>query len=259
MGSLFVTMRTLFVYLTLLYLIIRHAGLVMLATLVGIRPKPDGYLESLPRRFSRTVLRAAGVTLVVRNEHHIGRGESRLYVSNHVSWFDVFALASVIPRYRFVAKKELRRIPLFGPAAERVAAIYIDRRNRAAAFDAYRHAAEQVKQGVSVVVYPEGTRGHEYALRPFKKGPFVLAIAAQVPVVPVIVYGTRDVQPKGAVRIRGGTVELTFLEPIPTAGLSYDAREELMMTVWRRMAEELERSHGVRSAGAAIDTASSAV
>jgi 1-acyl-sn-glycerol-3-phosphate acyltransferase len=193
----------------------------------------------------------------VYGERHIGHGEARIYVSNHVSWYDVFALASIIPRYRFVAKKELRKVPLFGAAAAQVAAIYIDRRNRGAAFDAYQAAARQVRDGLSVAVYPEGTRGRSYELRPFKKGPFVLAIAAQVPVVPVVVFGTREIQRKGEIRVRSGDVELTFLEPVPTAGLHYDDRDALMREVWARMAAELQR-HGVHSDPALIDTASGA-
>ncbi len=250
--------HTIATYLTIVVLTVTLGPIIMAASLIGITPKPDGFLGRIPRTFSRAVLRAAGVRVRVVNPEHIGRGESRIYVSNHVSWFDVFALASLIPHYRFVAKKELRRIPIFGPAAGKVAIIYIDRQNRTAAFETYRDAADQVRAGVSVVVYPEGTRGKTYALRPFKKGPFVLAIAAQVPVVPVVVYGTRGIQPKGAIRIRSGEIELTFLEPIPTAGLSYDDRETLMQTVWDRMAAAMERHHGVRSSGGAIDTTSGA-
>ena len=127
----------------------------------------------------------------------VSRTEPRVYVSNHVSWFEIFALATVVDRYRFVAKKEIRRVPLFGRAAGAVAAIYIERDNRKAAFSAYEEAAKRIKGGLNVVVFPEGTRGRSYELRPFKKGPFVLAIAAQVPIVPVMTWGSREVQAKG--------------------------------------------------------------
>ncbi len=91
-------------------------------------------------------------------------------------------------------------MPLFGRAAGEVAAIYIERNNRKAAFSAYEEAAERIKGGLNVVVFPEGTRGRTYELRPFKKGPFVLAIAAQVPIVPVITWGSKEVQAKGEIR-----------------------------------------------------------
>ncbi len=139
---------------------------------------------------------------------------------NHVSWYDIFTLLAILPRYRFVAKAELFKIPLFGPAARRAGTIPIQRENRKAAFQAYDEAAREIRGGASVVVCPEGTRGDSYALRPFKKGPFVLAIAAGAPIVPVVVYGTREVQPKGSFVIRSGTVHVHFLDEIPTTGLA---------------------------------------
>ena len=112
-----------------------------------------------------------------------------------------FGLVSA-PRYRFIAKKELARIPIFGRAAGKVAAIWIDRRNRKAAFDAYRDAAEEVRGGVSVVVFPEGTRGVEYTLRPFKKGPFVLAIAAHGTIAYAAFYAAAREHPHRYITLR---------------------------------------------------------
>ena len=247
-------MRTILVYLTLAGLTFTVALFVVVATTLGFKVKPGGLLERAPGFFSRWVMRAAGSPIHVNHPQHIVSGEARIYVANHVSWFDVFALASIIPRFRFIAKKELRRLPVFGRAITKVAAIFIDRQNRKAAFDAYAEAALQVQTGISVVVCPEGTRGRSYELRPFKKGPFVLAIASQAPIVPCVVYGTREIQPKGAIRIRAGVAEVTLLDPVPTAGLTYEDRDNLMQTVWDRMAAELERRHGIHSTGAAIDT-----
>ena len=247
-------MRTVLVYLTLTALTFSVALFVVIATTLGFKVKPDGLLERAPGFFCRWVMRAAGARILINHPQHIVHGEARIFVANHVSWFDVFALASIIPRFRFIAKKELQRIPVWGRAVSKVAAIFIDRQNRKAAFDAYTDAALQVRTGISVVVCPEGTRGRSYELRPFKKGPFVLAIAAQVPLVPCVLYGTREIQPKGAIRIRSGVAEITLLDPIPTAGLTYEDRDTLMQTVWDRMAAELERRHGVHSSGAAIDT-----
>jgi 1-acyl-sn-glycerol-3-phosphate acyltransferase len=231
---------------------------VIVASLVRWRGALRFMSAHFARLWSRAALSAAGVRLRVIDGHRISRDEARIYVCNHVSWFDVFALASILPRYRFVAKKELFKIPIFGPAAGTIAGIWIDRKNRKAAFDAYQEAAEQVRAGTSVVVYPEGTRGRTYQLRSFKKGPFVFAIAAGVPVVPVVIHGTIAVQPKGSLRVRAGDVEIILLEPVPTAGLGYDDRDQLMQTVWERMATALETRYGVRSTGGAIDTATPA-
>lgn len=245
--------RTLLFYVTLVGQVLVYAPFVIVASLFGARARAGNVFDRIPRAFSRGLLRAAGARMVVHDPDKILSNQSAVYVANHVSWFDVFALAAVLPHYRFIAKAELRKVPLFGPAAGKIAAIYVDRKNRKAAFDAYRVAAGQVKEGVSVVVCPEGTRGTSYALRPFKKGPFVLAIAAQVPIVPVVVFGTREVQPKGSFRVQPGTIEITILDPIETRGYNYDERDALMRRVWAPMAAELERRHGVRSEGSAIE------
>jgi 1-acyl-sn-glycerol-3-phosphate acyltransferase len=251
---LFVILRTLLFYITLVGQVLVYGTFVIVVSLFGMRARPGNILDRIPRLFSRVVIGAAGARVIVHDPEKILDGQTAVYVSNHVSWFDIFALASVLPHYRFIAKAELRRIPIFGAAAGKIAAIYVDRRNRKAAFDAYRVAAAQVKEGVSVVVCPEGTRGNSYALRPFKKGPFVLAIAAQVPIVPVVVHGTREVQPKGAYRVRPGTIEITVLDAVATAGSGYDDRDALMRKVWTPMAAELERRYGVLSTGAAIES-----
>jgi 1-acyl-sn-glycerol-3-phosphate acyltransferase len=213
---------------------------VILVSLAGGRIAPDSFLGRAGYYWSKVVLWASGVRVVARHAEHVSQTQPAVYVSNHVSWFEIFGLATLVPRFRFVAKKELLSAPVFGRAAREVAALFIDRRNRKAAFDAYTEAAEQMRHGISVCVYPEGTRGNSYELRPFKKGPFVLAIAAQVPIVPVVAWGTREVQKKGELAVHSGSCELTFLEPIPTAGLGYEDRDRLVETAWRRMAAVLE-------------------
>jgi 1-acyl-sn-glycerol-3-phosphate acyltransferase len=213
---------------------------ITLMTLFRIPIRPDSLVGRGGHWWSYWVLKAAGAKVVVRNPERVSRTESRVYVSNHVSWFEIFALATVVDRYRFVAKKEIRGVPLFGRAAGEVAAIYIERNNRKAAFSAYEEAAQRIKGGLNVVVFPEGTRGRSYELRPFKKGPFVLAIAAQVPIVPVLSWGSKEIQAKGEMAIHSGTIELTFLEPVETKGLTYQDRDALVETVWNRIAAALE-------------------
>lgn len=194
--------------------------------------------------WARTICRGAGVRIVVHGDENILRDRGAVYASNHVSWFDIFAIASVLPRYTFVAKAELRRIPIFGWGAEACGVVFLERSNRSSAFDAYRAVAKKVSAGLSVVVYPEGTRGHSYALRPFKKGPFVLAIAAAAPVVPVIIYGTREIMPKGTWRVTSGEIHVHFLPAVETVGYDYDHRHELMEAVWRESAHTLHATYG---------------
>ncbi|MCU0619162.1 MAG: 1-acyl-sn-glycerol-3-phosphate acyltransferase [Gemmatimonadaceae bacterium] len=255
-------MRSLLVGLAMLVFTPLYSAVVVLASLLGVPEGPDSVYQRAARGWGRWLVRAAGVRTRIHGGERISATEPRVYVANHVSWYDVFTIASVLPRWSFVAKAELRRIPIFGPAAEAVGTVFIERQNRKAAFAIYERAAARIRNGASVVVCPEGTRGDDYALRAFKKGPFVLAIASGVPIVPVIVHGTRDVMPRGSWWIRAGTVDLHFLEPIPTAGLDYDDREALVRRTWTAMADAFERSYGVTSdrrlAGGSADEADAA-
>ncbi len=222
-------------------------GIVVLAALLGVRERPGGVYDWAPRTWARILVRVTGVRIVLHGAERAAPGESRVFASNHVSWFDVFVLASVLPRYKFVAKAELFSIPVFGAGARAVGTIPIQRDNRKAAFGAYEEAAGSIRGGSSVVVFPEGTRGRDYALRPFKKGPFVLAIGAQVPVVPTIVHGTIAVMSRDSWKVRSGTVHVHFLEPVATRGLGYEDRDRLSRVVWGRMADAMHELYGVRS------------
>ena len=241
-------MRTLLAAIALWFATIFLAPIAVIASLLGFHDDRGGAVQQwCMRTWARTLCAAAGVKVVLHGAEHISRGTGTVYASNHVSWYDIFAIASVLPRYTFVAKEELRRIPIFGWGAEGAGVVFLSRDNRKSAFAAYETVATKIGQGLNVVVCPAGTRGEDYRLRSFKKGPFVLAIAAGAPVVPVVVYGAREVMPKGSFRIRAGTVHVHLLEPVPTTGYDYEHRHELMRVVWDRMAGALREHYGVSS------------
>jgi 1-acyl-sn-glycerol-3-phosphate acyltransferase len=225
---------------------------VVIAGMLGVEEKPRGIYQRCMHAWCRGILKLSGVKLVVHNPELMSESTGQVYIANHVSWYDIFSLAAVVPRYTWIAKAELRRLPLFGRAAESAGIVFIDRDNKKAAFESYKLAAQDVRRGRSVIIHPEGTRGKDYHLRPFKKGPFVLAIASQAPVVPTLVYGTREVMRKGSFMIRGGTVHIHFLEPMTTEGYTYEDRTQLMEQVWSRMADEMNRLYGVRTAEHAV-------
>jgi 1-acyl-sn-glycerol-3-phosphate acyltransferase len=250
-------MRTLLVAVTVAIMTTILGPIVMIARLFGAKQGPRSIYARCVRLWARSLNWAAGVTVRVHNPERLENPRGAVCVANHVSWYDIFPLAATVPWCSFVAKAELRKIPLFGFAAECAGIVFIDRDNRKAAFESYRVAAEEVQRGRTIVVCPEGTRGLDYHLRPFKKGPFVLAIASQSPIVPTIVYGSREVMPKGSWRIRSGTIDLHFLEHVPTAGYDYDHRTELMSRVWEEMAEHMKALYGVGTAEHPIAAAGS--
>jgi 1-acyl-sn-glycerol-3-phosphate acyltransferase len=241
-------MRTFVVTLTALVATLIFAPAVVVAKLFGVPQGPDSIYARNMRRWARTISRSAGVRVEVHGGERLTHAPGAVFISNHVSWFDIFALASEVPWCSFIAKSELRRIPLFGFAAECAGIVFLDRDNRKQAFESYKVAAAEVQRGRSIIVCPEGTRGQDYHLRPFKKGPFVLAIAAQSSIIPTLVYGAREVMPKGSFRIRPGVVHLHFLAPVPTHGLTYEDRSDLMLKVWHQMADQMRALYGVGTA-----------
>lgn len=245
-------MRSPLVLLSIFVLTLVLGPVVVIAGMLGIEEKPGGVYQWCIQHWCRAILWVSGVKLVVEGADKLSATRGVVYIANHVSWYDIFALASVIPRSTWIAKAELRKIPLFGRAAASFGIIFIDRDNRKAAFDSYSNAAQQVKRGRSVVICPEGTRGRDYHLRPFKKGPFVLAIAAEADVIPTIVYGTREIMPKGSFLIRSGTARIHFLEPVSSRGHAYEDRTRLMETVWTRMADAMQQRYGVHTAEHAV-------
>lgn len=241
-------MSTLRSLIALIFGTLTLGPLVLLAQLFGVKPKRDGIFYKAPRWWARGLVRGAGIETILHHSERINGNTSQVYVANHVSWFDTPILMNILPNFGFVAKRELEKIPLFGSAAKAIGTIYIDRINHQAAFGAYADAARRMQGGESVAVYVEGTRGESYALRPFKKGPFVLAIQAGVPVVPVVLYGTIAINPRGSLRSHAGVVHVHFLEPIPTVGLTYDDRDELANRARLRMADTLRDIYGVNPA-----------
>ena len=240
-------MRTILVFLTLVIMTPVFGLMVIIAALFGVKDREGSIYDNAPRWWAGCLVWAAGIRVRLHNAERIRSGAPRIYVSNHVSWFDVLTLAAVLPRYKFVGKAELFRIPLFGRAAHAAGMIAIERENRKSAFESYRVAAERIRAGASVVVFPEGTRGRSYALRPFKKGPFVLAVAAGVPIVPTIVHGTIEVMPRDSFRVRSGVVNIHFLESIDAEGLTYEDRDRLSRAAWDHMAEAMHELYGIDS------------
>ena len=234
-------------------------GSCVIAAMFHVKDRAGSVYDLAPRWWSRIVLFMTGVRVTVHNAERALDGKPHIYVSNHVSWYDIPALASFLPRTKFVAKAELFKIPVFGAAMRAVGMIPVDRQNRKAAFASYDVAVNQIREGNSVIVFPEGTRGFDYHIRPFKKGPFVLAIAAGAPLVPVLTHGTLEVIGKGSMWVHPGKVDIHLLEPISVEGLGYDDRDALASKVSARIAEALALHYGIESEAQAVVQNSAAV
>jgi 1-acyl-sn-glycerol-3-phosphate acyltransferase len=232
--------RTLWAALNLVVVTAVLAIIVMIAALLRVRNY--ALYDWAARTWAGRMLRVSGAELEVEGLENVRADEPQIFVANHVSWHDVFALAVAIPkRYRFVAKKELARIPLFGPAWKIAGHIAIDRSDRAAAIQSLNEAGRVLRQdNSSVVIFPEGTRSPDGRLLPFKKGAFMLALHTGVDIVPVAILGTRHILPKGAWRVRPGKIIVRFGEPVRVADYTEETRDALMDEVRRRIERMLE-------------------
>lgn len=228
-------LRTLFTMLVLAVVTLVFATILVVAALIGVPNRPGSLYDVLPRAWARSVLWAAGVKVRIHGLEKLASDGTYIFICNHVSLFDILALVGWLPRNNFVAKAELFKIPVFGPGMRVLGTVPMERENQKAAFGSYDVAAARIRDGSSVVVFPEGTRGTEYPIRRFKKGPFVLAIKAAAPIVPVVVYGTLEILPKGKLFMHPGVVDVYLLERVSTAGLDYDGRDQLARTVHDRM------------------------
>lgn len=212
-----------------------------------VSPGGELYLR-FARIWSRMILVGLSIPLEVERETELDPDRPFLFMSSHRSVFDIFALfLATRHSLRMVAKRELFFIPVFGWALWMCGFIPIDRSNRESAIRSLEEAARKVRQGISVLVFPEGTRGPGDGLLPFKKGGFVLALEAGVPVVPIAILGSERIMPKGSLKVGRGRIQVRLGRPIPTAGRGAGDRDALMGEV-RRAIETLERPVAASSA-----------
>lgn len=194
------------------------------------------------RFWARSILFLSGVKVSVRGLEHIAPGGPYLYMVNHQSMFDILSLLAHLPvQFRWLAKKELFHIPVFGYAMARAGYISIDRSDRRAAHKSLLEAAQRIAGGVSVVIFPEGSRSMDGQIQPFKAGGFHLAIRSGRPIVPVVICGAREVMPKGKLRIRPGHISVSINPPVDTASHKDKAKRDLMESIRSIMEKDLER------------------
>ena len=205
---------------------------------------------------TRTGVRLAGVRVRISGFENIPADGSCLFMANHVSNLDPPALVPMIPRRCVVLlKKELMSIPLLGRAMTLGGFIPVERGSRReAAQTSVAAATRAVREGLPIVVFPEGTRSLDGRLSRFKKGPFYLAEGTGAPIVPVAVSGTERCLPKGRSLITPGVVEVRLLKAIDPA--EYTTREELIEAVHAAIAAALPESMRPLNSGGRIVTAS---
>jgi putative phosphoserine phosphatase/1-acylglycerol-3-phosphate O-acyltransferase len=169
----------------------------------------------------------AGIHVTVDGEEHLWSQRPAVLIFNHQSAIDPLLICKLLRRdFVGISKQEVRDYPILGQAFELAGTIFIDRFNRAEAIKALEPAVDALHRGLSIAIAPEGTRSLGPRLGRFKKGAFRIAMAANVPVVPIVIHNALDALPKHAMIVRPATVAVTVLPPVPTTGWTHDNLDE---------------------------------
>ena len=178
----------------------------------------------------------------IEGMEHISAGQSYIIMSNHQSYHDIFVIGSLPVFIHWMAKKELFRIPIFGWILKWIDAISIDRDNVSKASSSIRRAVGRIREGATVLIFPEGTRSPTGELLPFNEGGFFLAILSHVPIVPVTINGTHHVMPKGSLRVSSGVVKVTINRPVATDSFTLKDHKILQDHIRKLFSENLRKS-----------------
>jgi 1-acyl-sn-glycerol-3-phosphate acyltransferase len=194
----------------------------------------------------RLGLALAGIRYRLIGAEHVPLNRAAVFCSNHESNVDPPVLFDVVhPRLHILYKAEIDRIPVLARAFRMGGFIPIDRRRKESAMRSIEQGAQSMRAGNSFLIFPEGTRSRGSELLPFKKGGFIMAIKAGAPIVPVAIRGGRAAMRKGSAIVRPVTVTIRIGEPIETAGIDLDARDELIVKVRERIKDLLAQEDGL--------------
>lgn len=220
-----------------LFLLIGSFILSILAVLVSWIPPRGNWTFGVARIWSRCLLTASAVRVAASYDPALEPGRSYVFLCNHQSLFDIPLLLTTCPgQVRMMAKRSLFLIPFFGWGLAAGGFIPIDRGDRSTARRSFAAAIARLREGTSILLFPEGSRSMTDALLPFERGGFLLAMKTGLPIVPVGVRGTRAVQHRGNWAIRPGKVEVRYGAPISCADYGIRRKAELNAEVRRQVA-----------------------
>lgn len=211
--------------------------------------KNENFIYSPVRFFIRAGLAMVGVRVEVSGLERLDPKQTYIFTPNHQSLIEVPLFVAYLGRNpAYLGKKEVFKYPIFGYGIRLIGVVPVDRSNSPAAVESAKLATENLKRGKSYVVYPEGTRSRDGRMLPFKKGAFMMAIDAGVPVVPVTVSGATKIMPKAQVKVFPSTVRITVHDPISTAGYSKENVLDLMEQTRTKILSALDPSETELSA-----------
>ena len=195
----------------------------------GLLSRTGNLAFSLSKLWAYTMLAVSFVRTEIKNKDKIQKGTSYIIISNHQSHYDIITLVTTLGiQFRWIIKKEILKLPIFGYGLYASRNIFIDRSNTTSAIESINSGFDRLPKSVSVMVFAEGTRSPDGQIHEFKKGGFVAAVQRKIPILPVTVNGSRRVMPKGKFTLKPGKIQVVIGDPIDTSGYTTDTVPELI-------------------------------
>lgn len=224
-----------------LYVVVSSVIVAGSVIILSYLPVPVRLMDAIVRGWGFGIMAASGVRVKLKGMENIEVDKPYVFLSNHQSMYDIWAILGAFPPViKWFAKKELFKIPLIGRAMAKTGYLSVDRESPREAMKALKEAAATIRNGSSVVIFPEGTRTRNGHLQPFKKGGFVLAIEAGVPIVPLVIRNSFDILPGRSLIVHPKVIELEVLPPIETKDYGRKQADELLDRVYNIFYEQLE-------------------
>ena len=192
----------------------------------------ENNIHKIANLWAKILLLLCNTKVQIIGKENILRGKPQIFMANHQSGFDILIVLAHIPgQFRWLVKKELFHIPIFGAAMKSAGYIEIDRNNREKAMRSLDQAALRIREGKSIMAFPEGTRSRFGEIKTFKQGTFYLAIKSGAPIVPISIIGSGEIMPKRSLKVKPGKIKLIIDKPIDVKNITLENRQELIAIV----------------------------
>jgi 1-acyl-sn-glycerol-3-phosphate acyltransferase len=209
--------------------IIITAFLSLSAVIISFISPGENKIHKIAYLWAKTLLKLSNVRVDVEGVENVLTDRPQIFMSNHQSDFDILIVLAYIPgQFRWIAKKELFKIPIFGKAMRNAGYIEIDRQHHENAMKSLEEAAQKIRNGKSVVTFPEGTRSKDGTIKPFKQGMFYLAIQSGIAIIPISIVGAHEIMPKRSLAIKTGKIKMIIAPPVDVSSYSIETRAELI-------------------------------
>ena len=233
---MFVFIRSIFLWIAVCVSLV-----IFFPLLFFLQASPKG-IQLIQQAWEYLLVFVGGVKTNIQGMENLDPSRSYVIMSNHQSYFDIFLLCRFPVVIRWMAKKELFNTPVLGGILRWIKAIEVDRGNRTKSYRSLKLAAERIRNGSTVLIFPEGTRSEDGELLLFNMGGFSLAIMSGAPILPITIKGSNKIMPKGSLRVFPGLIKVFVHSPIETAGLTQKDRDQLQKKIKEIFQNDLKDS-----------------